>query len=74
MRYSNDPVVKPRSVGDLLPTPEELALMQENVKVTIKLSRSSVEFFKQMAHKHHIPYQKMIRTLIDSYAATHQSQ
>jgi predicted DNA binding CopG/RHH family protein len=41
-----------------LPPPEELAFREETVKVTIALSRASVEFFKHEAGKHHVPYQK----------------
>ena len=41
--------------------------------MTMTLSRSSVEFFKKAAQKYHAPYQKMIRTLIDAYAARHAS-
>ena len=67
--YTDEPLGKLRVVRDFLPRPEELAFNQETVKVTMKLSKSSVEFFKRMAHKHHAPYQKMIRTLIDAYAA-----
>jgi len=43
----------------------------DTVKVTITLSRESVEFFKQQAKKHHTPYQKMIRRLLDAYTAAH---
>jgi predicted DNA binding CopG/RHH family protein len=37
------------------------------VKVTLALSKSSVEFFKSEAAKHHTQYQRMIRRLLDSY-------
>jgi predicted DNA binding CopG/RHH family protein len=37
------------------------------VKVTLALSKSSVEFFKSEASKHHTQYQRMIRRLLDSY-------
>jgi predicted DNA binding CopG/RHH family protein len=54
-------------VKDFLPSPEELAFKEENVKVTIALSKTSVEFFKKKAEKHHTQYQKMIRRLVDFY-------
>jgi hypothetical protein len=41
--------------------------------LVVTLSKSSVEFFKKVAHKHHAPYQKMIRSLIGAYAARHAS-
>jgi predicted DNA binding CopG/RHH family protein len=44
----------------------------ETVKITITLSRSSVEFFKREAKKHHTQYQKMIRRLLDAYTQKHQ--
>lgn len=68
-KYTDEPLGRLRVVRDFLPPPEELAFNQETVKVTMKLSKSSVEFFKRMAHKFHAPYQKMIRTLIDAYAS-----
>ncbi|MCG6906275.1 MAG: hypothetical protein LJE63_06580, partial [Desulfobacteraceae bacterium] len=52
-----------------LPSPEDLALKDETVKVTIALSRRSVEFFKKAAKKYNTQYQKMIRRLLDEYTA-----
>jgi len=54
-------------VKDFLPPPEELAFQEEGVKVTMTLSKKSVEFFKYEATKHHTQYQRMIRQLIDNY-------
>ena len=45
---------------------------EKNVKVTLWLSRSSVNFFKQTAPANHVSYQQMIRRLLDLYAARHQ--
>ena len=73
IRYTDEPLGKIDVARDFLPPPEQLAFKQENVKVTMTLSRSSVEFFKKAAQKYHAPYQKMIRTLIDAYAARHAS-
>jgi predicted DNA binding CopG/RHH family protein len=47
----------------------ELALKEETVKVTISLSRASVDFFKNEAKKYNTQYQKMIRRLLDEYTA-----
>jgi predicted DNA binding CopG/RHH family protein len=71
IRYTDEPMGKVRPVADFLPSPEELALKEETVKVTLSLSRTSVDFFKREAKKHNTPYQKMIRRLLDEYA-THQ--
>ena len=61
-----------RVIDDFLPRPEDLVFKEENVKVRLGLSRRSVEFFKREAEKHHTQYQKMIRRLLDLYAARHQ--
>ena len=57
---------------DFLPPPEQLALKEENVKVTLTISKSSLEFFKKYAHKMHGHYQTMIRKVLDSYVAHYQ--
>lgn len=57
---------------DFLPPPKDLVDRQENVKITITLSKSSIEFFKDEARKHQTQYQKMIRRLLDLYASHHQ--
>jgi predicted DNA binding CopG/RHH family protein len=59
-------------IEDFLPPPEKLVLREETVKVTIGLSKSSVDFFKKHARKQHTHYQKMIRRVIDLYAEKHQ--
>jgi predicted DNA binding CopG/RHH family protein len=70
--YSDESIGKPRVIADFLPEPHELVLKDDTVKVTIALSRQSVEFFKRVAHQHHTPYQKMIRRLLDAYAVQHK--
>ena len=70
--YTDGPIGDVKVVRDFLPPPEELAFKEEQVKVTIGLSRSSIEFFKEEARKHHTQYQKMIRRLLDLYVAQHR--
>ena len=70
--YTDKPLGELRVVHDLLPSPRELAFKEENIKVTIRLSRRSVDFFKREAKKRRTPYQKMIRRLLDAYAAHHE--
>ncbi len=72
IKYTDEPMARVRVVSDFLPSPEELALKDETVKITIALSKASVDFFKKEAHKYNTQYQKMIRRLLDEYA-THQS-
>jgi predicted DNA binding CopG/RHH family protein len=66
IKYQDEPI-EAKVIEDFLPTPEQLAFREEGVKVTIALSKKSVEFFKAEAAKHHTQYQRMIRNLIDSY-------
>lgn len=55
-------------VDDFLPPPEELERKEDNVKVTLSLSRRSVNLFRQYARKRGLKYQRMIRNLVDGYA------
>lgn len=70
--YREGPIGEVEIVDDFLPSPDELAFKEDTVKVTIALSRSSVEFFKHKAEEHDTPYQKMIRRLLDAYVARHR--
>ncbi len=72
IKYTDEPIGKIKIVSDFLPTPEELAFREEGVKVTLALSKKSVDFFKSEASKHHTQYQRMIRRLLDSYVETHE--
>ena len=67
IKYSDEPLGEVKRVADFLPSPEELVFKDETVKVTISLSKSSIDFFKDLARKHGTPYQKMIRRLLDEY-------
>ena len=67
IKYTDEPMDNVKVIADFLPSPEELAFKEETVKVTISLSKTSVEFFKEVASNHHTPYQKMIRRLLDEY-------
>ncbi len=69
IQYSDEPIGKIRLVTDFLPSPEDLPLKMKNTKVTISLSSESVVYFKEMARKHNMQYQKIIRELLDEYVA-----
>lgn len=71
IRYTDEPLGDLKVVPDFLPSPEELAFREEGVKVTIALSKRSIEFFKQEAARHGTQYQRMIRRLLDTYARHH---
>jgi predicted DNA binding CopG/RHH family protein len=69
IKYTDEPMGKVKVISDFLPSPEELAFKDETVKVTIALSKTSVDFFKNEAKKYNTQYQKMIRRLLDEYTA-----
>ncbi|MCK4608983.1 MAG: CopG family transcriptional regulator [Gammaproteobacteria bacterium] len=69
IKYTNEPLGKVKIQQDFLPSPEELVLKEETVKVTLSLTKESLEYFKKEAEIHHTQYQKMIRILLDMYAA-----
>jgi predicted DNA binding CopG/RHH family protein len=71
INYTNEPMTA-EVVEDFLPPPEELVRKEDTVKVTISLSKPTVEFFKASARRSRTQYQKMIRRLLDLYAAHHQ--
>ena len=73
IKYSDEPLGKLKAVPDFLPAPEDLAFRDEGVKVTIALSKRSVDFFKSEARKHGTQYQRMIRRLLDAYTE-HQTR
>jgi len=68
VRYTDEALGSLKVIPDFLPPPEQLILKEDNVKVTITLSRASVDFFRRQAKKHRTSYQKMIRRLVDLYS------
>ena len=54
IQYSDEPIGDIELVSDFLPSPDELALKNEQTKITISLSSESVAYFKEAAKKHHI--------------------
>jgi predicted DNA binding CopG/RHH family protein len=72
IRYTDEAMGELRVLKDFLPPPDQLVLKEENVKITLSLKKSSVEFFKKEAQKHRTSYQKMIRRVIDWYASQYQ--
>jgi len=53
-------------------SPNALAAKQPSVKITLTLGQDAVAFFKAHAKKLGVPYQRMIRNLVDRYAAAHK--
>ncbi len=71
IKYTNESIGNPKVIRDFLPSPEELAFRDEDVKITITLSKKSVEFFKSAAARGDTQYQRMIRRLLDAYVEAH---
>jgi len=71
IKYTDEPIGDIKIIEDFLPSPKDLIFKKENVKVTISLTKESIDFFKAEAKKHHTQYQKMIRNLLDVYANNH---
>jgi len=68
IKYTDEDLGDFEIVRDFLPQPKDLKLKEENVRVTINLSKKSVEYYKKVAKTSHTKYQKIIRTVVDVYA------
>jgi predicted DNA binding CopG/RHH family protein len=71
INYTEGEIGEIEIVKDFLPSPAELARRESNVRVTINLRRSSVNFFKNVARKNKVQYQRVIRSLLDTYAISY---
>ncbi len=71
IKYTDEPVRLGRRVRDFLPSPAEIALRDKTRRVTINLNEGSLQMFKKEAFRLAIPYQKLLRTVIDLYAQRH---
>ena len=71
-KYTEEPMGELRIVKDFLPSPDQLVLKEDNVKVTLSLKKSSITFFKEQAKTQKTSYQKMIREVVDWYASHYQ--
>jgi len=67
-RKAAEAIANSEVVEDFLPSPDELVLKEDNVKVTLELSKRSVGLFERFAQKRGFKYQRMIRNLLDRYA------
>jgi predicted DNA binding CopG/RHH family protein len=68
VRYTSGEIGRFKVVKDFLPPPDELVPIEDNIKVTLTLTRRSLDFFKKEAGRRRVPYQRMIRALVDRYA------
>lgn len=70
IKYTDEPIGKLRIIKDFLPSPEELMHSEEKQRVTLELTKSSLNIFKKVAQKNNASYQVMIRRLVDFYAGS----
>jgi len=68
VNYTAGEIGRVKVIEDFLPSPDALVAREDNVKVTLGLSRRSVDYFKRAAKARRVPYQRMIRALVDAYA------
>ena len=66
-------IEKAKVIKDFLPSPEKLVFKEDAIKITLFLSKNSVDFFKQKSIETHTPYQKMMRRVLDLYTNHFQS-
>ena len=66
-RNYDRPVGKMTRVHDFLPSPDEIVVPERTIKVTLRLTEETLNFFKREAKKHHTKYQTMIRSLLGRY-------
>ena len=74
IKYSDEKIGKVEIVKDFLPKPEDLVFKEDTIKITLNLSKSSIDFFKEIAKEHGSQYQKVIRNLLDGYASHYSQQ
>lgn len=57
-----------------LPSPDEIAaaISDKRRKVTLALDEETIDFFKHYAEEYGVPYQKMIRNVLDAYRKQHR--
>lgn len=67
VKYTDEPI-EGVIIRDFLPPPDKLVFKEPQVKVTLTLSKRSIDFFKAHAKKEKVPYQAMIRSVVDLYA------
>ena len=63
IKYTQGEIGKVKVVEDFLPSPDELVLREENVK-----DHSVAQPQKCRVFRTRVPYQRMIRALVDAYA------
>ncbi len=58
-------------MSDFLPRPDQLRLTRSRVKVTVELTRQSVDFFRSLSLEKRNEYRRTMAELLEWYAAHH---
>ena len=58
VKYTAGEIGQLKVIDDSLPSPDALMAREDNVKVTLGLSRRSVEYFKRAAKTRRVPDQR----------------
>jgi hypothetical protein len=61
IRSTDEPMGELKIINDFLPSPDQLILKDDNVKITIALKKSKGELFMHEAKKQHTSYQEVMR-------------
>lgn len=60
-------LISSKTIVDFLPPPNQLVLKEDNSRITIVLSKKSISFFKEQSKKSGVPYQTIIKRVLDLY-------
>jgi predicted DNA binding CopG/RHH family protein len=69
VKYTDEPMELGEEVENFLPPPDKLVLRPKPIRVTLTLDAETVEYFKAEAERIDVPYQRMIRNLLNEYRA-----
>ena len=67
VKYTDEPIQLGEEVENFLPTPDKLVLRPKPVRVTLTLDADTVAYFETEAERLEVPYQRMIRNLLNEY-------
>jgi len=66
-KFEDAPKGRLTIIEDMLPPPSQLVKREDTVRVTSEFTKSSIDFLKEEARKAKVPYQRMLRSLVDMY-------
>jgi hypothetical protein len=66
--YTDNPEIGELEIIENFLPPEEFVLRQDNIEVTLNFSISTIGYFKLKAAQLNVPYELLIRNLVDEHA------